>query len=106
MQKHMLVIWAAIAHIKITPGRVPPPISVRECSPLEVLPNGIFQKLSRVFAIRLFFFQAPARTEGIARAAAASAVRSPEYYAALPWRFITSSAMRPVSSAMLSNLAR
>ena len=56
MQKHVLVIWAAIAHIQITPGRVPPPISVRECSPLEVLPNGIFQKLSRVFAIRLFFF--------------------------------------------------
>jgi len=114
MQKGVLVIWATIAHITITPGRVPPPISACECSPLEVLPNGIFQKLSRVFVIRLFFCLLlplllpilPCR-KGTAPAFTRGAV--PEVfarYAAFTLRFITSSAIRPVSSAMLSNFAR
>src|SRR5690606_16654955 len=89
MQKRLLVIWAGNAHIEVTPGARSPPIS-----PRRVFPSGGFAymalpQLSRIVDPALFLFR---RHERVQDQAALLAL-------------ITSSASRPVSSAIWSKRA-
>src|SRR5690606_40376219 len=98
----MLVNWAAIALLRVTHGRVPPPICARRVFPSGGFAFAALPTLKPDLSLRLFFYPVAVLIEAGRRGRPPAAKRLQAAFCL----FITSSAMRPVSSAIWSNFAR